>query len=102
VKTAYQLSEQVQQVMEQTAITMDDLLVMLNRSATITHPSGCNRRYHGWLLHVQDDLVLRMQKLEMTDYSQGCKSQIEECDECFGDGCIQCGWIGQVKRLATS
>lgn len=93
------VSEQVQRVMDATAITMEELHVMVDRAAIITHPSGCNRRYHNWLMDVRKDSVLYLRKFEMTDYSQGARSVVEECDECFGDGCVQCGWVGEVRRL---
>ena len=96
----YQLSEQVKRVMDETAISMTDLQVMVDRAAIITHSSGCNRRYRSWLMHVNGNCVLLLRKFEMTDYSQGARSEVEECEECWGDGCKECGWVGQVLRLA--
>jgi hypothetical protein len=94
----YQVSDQVKRVMAGTAISMDDLEVMVTRAARISHPQG-NRRYHTWLLHVDGTKVMLLRKLQMTDYSQGAASVDEECEECWGDGCAECGWIGYVKRL---
>ena len=95
----YDLSDQVKRVMEQSAITLDDLTMMLVRAAKVTHPEG-NRRYHSWLLQVEGKKVLRLRKFDMTDYSQGCRSIEEECEACDGEGCAECGWVGKVKRLA--
>jgi hypothetical protein len=93
------VSEQVQKVMDATAIELPDLQLMVDRAAIITHESGCNRRYRNWIMEVRGSVVFFLRKFEMTDYSQGARSIIEECEECWGEGCAHCGWIGQVKRL---
>jgi len=94
----YKLSALVVRVMEEAAISEEDLEGMVRRAALITHDRG-NRRYKSWLFLIKDGEILDLQKLEMTDYSSGADSVIEECEDCWGDGCMHCGWIGQVRRL---
>jgi hypothetical protein len=95
----YHLSAQVKRVMTQAAITLEELRVMIERAAIISHPV-CNRRYHKWGMKIEGTKIILLRKLEMVDYSSGAASVIEDCEECEGDGCPDCGWIGQVKRLA--
>jgi hypothetical protein len=92
------VSDQVKRVMDATAISMDDLQHMVDRAAIVTHESGCNRRYHSWIMHWHGTKVLLLRKLDMTVYRHGLnRSPEEECEDCFGDGCAHCGWVGRVK-----
>jgi hypothetical protein len=94
----YKLSAQAKRVVAQARITPEELEVMTSRAAVITHKDG-NRRYHDWLLLILGDRLVKIRKLELTDYASGLASVEEECEDCDGDGCAHCGWAGVVKRL---
>ena len=100
---SYWLSPQVAQKLVDEKLSLADLEEFINKSAIIKHVAG-NRRYFDWLLRIEDDKVLSLRHIgtakdEMTDYAGGLEFQIEECEECYGDGCEECGWLGKVKRL---
>jgi hypothetical protein len=100
---SYWLSPQVEQKMLDEKLSLADVEEIVAKSAIIKHVAG-NRRYFDWLLRIKDNKVLSLRRIgsavdEMTDYASGLAYQIEECEDCDGDGCKYCGWIGQVKRL---
>lgn len=99
----YWLSPQVEQKLKDEGLTVAQLEEIIRKSAIIKHVAG-NRRYFDWLLRIEDDKVLSFRfigtaEAEMTDYASGLEYQIEECEDCDGDGCTECGWLGKVKRL---
>lgn len=96
--TTLTVSPQVTRVMTGTAITMAELEIMVKRAAIISHGSGCNRRYHAWLLRVRGDEVLLLRKLDMTRTGYGRSPMNEECEDCGGSGCSSCGWVGEIVR----
>ncbi len=96
-QSKYILAPQVLRVMAETAITMDELEVMITRAAIISDIRG-NRRYHNWLMWVDGINVLFLCKLHMTQIGHGHNMAEEECQECEGEGCIDCGWVGLVER----
>lgn len=93
----YILAPQVQRVMAETAITMDEIEVMITRAAIVSHPHG-NRRYHSWVMWVKGDNVMWLCKNHLTQVGHGQDMAQEECQECEGEGCAYCGWVGLVER----
>jgi hypothetical protein len=99
----YWLSPQVEQKLADERLSVEQLEEIVKKSAIIKHVAG-NRRYFDWLLRIEGDKVLSLRRInmaedEMTDYASGMEYQVEECEDCYGDGCVHCGWLGKVKRL---
>ena len=74
----------------------------VERSARCTLPEG-NRRFHYWVFDIQGDLLARV-----TDLTTGHSSTpralgsdefmaYEECPDCGGEGCKQCGNLGDIR-----
>lgn len=95
--TVYRLSSQVKRVMTQAEISQDTLVVMLSKSAVIRHPRG-NRRYHDWVFDLDQTKVLRVTKIKHPVILEGDSAMYDACEECDGNGCIDCGWSGEVIR----
>lgn len=104
MRVEWKLSASVQHVARVEGISSDELAQMLVESAKFTHEWG-NRRFHGWVFHVEGDgdvrAVHRMAKIELTKVGRLPRSvgQRETHDACDGVGCMSCGWNGEVIRL---
>lgn len=94
--------EQVHDVAGAVDLTLTEIENMVRLAAKCTHPVG-NRRFHEWVFDVEergkDSHVKWMCKHDLTDYASGAKFVLEECEDCDGGGCPQCGFAGVVKRL---
>jgi len=78
-------------------ISVDELALMVERAA-VTSVRGFNRRFHHWLFKVRSGSVEAMQCLEMVEVGKGMEAMRELCDDCEGEGCPQCRWVGEIVR----
>lgn len=92
-----QISNRVLRVLQAEKISPDELFHMLDAVA-FTSIRGCNRRYFQWLFLVKNDVLLDMQRMEMTEIGRGENRMLEEHESCNGQGCRDCGWVGSVSR----
>lgn len=100
--TIFTFGEQVHDVADAEDLTLSEIERWVRMAARCTHPIG-NRRYHDWVFDVEergkDTHVERMCKYELTDYASGAQFELEECEDCDGAGCRDCGYAGVVKHL---
>jgi hypothetical protein len=66
--------------------------------AAITSLRGFNRRYFHWLFKLQGDALVDMQHVQMSEVGRGDTCMLEDHEECKGQGCSMCGWIGRIGR----
>jgi hypothetical protein len=92
-----QISAKALRVLTAEQISAEELYRMLDEAA-FTSVRGCNRRYFQWLFVVRDNVLRDMQLLEVVEVGKGKDRMLEEHDACNGEGCRECGWIGQVSR----
>ena len=92
-----QISNKVLRVLQAEKISADELYQMLDQVA-FTSIRGCNRRYFQWLFSVKDNMLQDMQRLELVEVGKGRDRMLEEHEDCDGEGCRACGWIGSVSR----
>jgi hypothetical protein len=94
------LDPRVQSIAEAEGILPSELQEMVVRAAINRQYEGFNRRFQHWLLKIEDNHVLGMRHLEMMrlGFDRGCGVEEEECELCDGQGCKDCGWIGQIER----
>jgi hypothetical protein len=92
-----QLSDKAFRVIKAEGISADELRLMLDKAA-FTKLRGCNRRYFQWLFVVQDNWLRDMQRVDVVQIGKGHDRMLEEHEDCDGDGCRDCGWVGQVSR----
>lgn len=80
-------------------IGLEELQEMLVRSAPLTH-EWANRRWKNWIFKVNlpSMEVHRMASFSTYEEGGGRDFMFEECEDCEGEGCSECGWHGQVKR----
>lgn len=93
------LSAQVQRVAEEIGIPLPDIEEMVKHSAICSHERG-NRRWHGWLFHIEGNEVVTMGYLKPVRIQRGGTSgltMLEECPTCEGAGCKLCGWVGLIQ-----
>jgi hypothetical protein len=92
-------SKQVERVIEDEHISVEELAEMIRRSA-ITSRSEGNRRFHDWVFcfDKERNCVNTMRKFTLSEVGQGSMKIEEECENCEGEGCKQCGWAGKVVR----
>jgi hypothetical protein len=96
-----ELSEKVRRVMEGESISEEELAFMLD-SAAITRLSGCNRRYHHWLMKVKDDVYVEdMIFASVIELGVGEQKVLEDHEPCNGRGCHECGWRGEIIRYIS-
>jgi len=91
------LSAKVERVILAEKISAQELEYMLYYAA-ITRLRGFNRRYFHWLFLVKNDVLLDMQHVELTQVGRGHTKMLEDHDACDGQGCVGCGWVGQIAR----
>lgn len=74
---------------------------MVAHAAISSLVEGFNRRFHNWLFEVRQGEVFRMREFDMKTLGRdrGNGSMCEECEQCEGAGCKDCGWIGEVRRF---
>lgn len=92
-----QISPKVLRVLQAEKISSDELFHMLDAVA-FTSIRGCNRRYFQWLFRIKDNILLDMQRLDLTEIGRGDNRMLEDHEACDGLGCHDCGWVGQVSR----
>ena len=95
-----ELSDQVLRVLSFERISEGELAEML-RKAAITRRRGFNRRYFHWIFKTEGDVLVAMQRLEVIGIGKGDTRMLEDHDACEGQGCHECGWIGQVGRWVS-
>ena len=95
-----QINQKVLRVLQAEQISADELYKMLDEVA-FTSIRGCNRRYFQWLFLVEDDVIQDMQRADLVEIGKGPHRMLEEHDECDGEGCRGCGWIGEISRAVT-
>lgn len=97
-----QVSEKVVKVMAGEQISPAELEKMLQLAAK-TSLRGMNRRYHHWLFRVDGNQLQDMQRTDMVTFGAGNEQVLEEHDVCDGEGCHECGWVGEVSvRISDS
>jgi len=95
------LLSKIKSVLKAEGISEEELERMLARSA-ICSDDGANRRFHNWLFEVESwpGRVRRMWKANPryvgVDKNKGYMA--EPHDLCDGEGCVVCGWSGEVRR----
>lgn len=92
-----QISGKVLRVLQAEKISPDELYKMLDDVA-FTSIRGSNRRYDQWLFLVEGNVLKDMQRAEVVQVGRGPNRMLEEHEACDGEGCIECGWVGQVSR----
>lgn len=94
-----QISTKVLKVLKAENISAEELRRMLNKMA-LTSIRGCNRRYFQWLFQMNstNTVLSDMQRLDVVEIGRGQNRMLEEHEECGGEGCRTCGWVGQVSR----
>lgn len=90
------LSPQVKEVIQAEGISTQELEAMIAQSA-ITRVHGASRRYHHWLF-----VIKKEQDTQVVDRMFKCLPGDERVhkwknhDPCYGWGCRDCGWGGEV------
>ncbi len=92
-----QISKKVLKVLQAESISAEELHRMLNEVA-LTSIRGCNRRFFQWLFKVDDQMLQDMQRVDVVEIGKGQNRMMEDHEACGGEGCRECGWIGQVSR----
>lgn len=92
-----QISGKVLRVLKAENISPDELYRMLDDVA-FTSIRGCNRRYFQWLFTVKNNVLQDMQRADVVEVGRGPNRMLEEHEPCNGEGCHDCGWVGQVYR----
>lgn len=92
-----QINGKVLRVLQAEKISPEELYRMLDEVA-FTSIRGCNRRYFQWLFLVKDNMLQDMQRLDLIEVGRGPHRMLEEHEACDGEGCRECGWVGQVSR----
>lgn len=95
------LSPRVEGLVKRSGLSYEELVEMVERSAPRTNKDGMNRRFHQWLLKVEADQILDMHLEHWTGEGRGHSFQIEEHEDCEGQGCAGCGWRGEIKRFLS-
>jgi len=90
-------SEKVLRILTAEGISVEELAYMVEHAA-ITSIDGCNRRYHQWAFRVEGAVLLDMRYAQLMSVGRGHAWQTEEHEPCLGDGCRECGWVGEVLR----
>lgn len=101
LQTGYDVSAQVKRVIKGEGISEAELDTMAKKAAINTHDRG-NRRFHGWIFDIQGNTLQRMtQDIQRIVRRQGSTNLTvhEDCEECDGDGCKECGWVGEVVTI---
>lgn len=91
----------VEKFLERRGLT-DKIGEYVERAARCTRTEG-NRRFHHWVFETQGDLLARVTDLTTGDASTSRPLQsdeflvYEECPDCQGSGCKQCGNLGDIR-----
>jgi hypothetical protein len=95
-----EICSRVLRVLRHERISNEELRMMLDRAVPLTNRPirGFNRRYFHWLFKVDGEQILDMQRAEMVEFGHGDTRMIEEHENCRGQGCRACGWIGEIAR----
>jgi hypothetical protein len=94
------LSEQVLKVLRSEAIGEAELAEML-RESCITRIRGANQRYFHWLFRVEGGSLKWMQHADVMEVGDGQTRMLEDHEDCAGEGCHDCGWVGKIGRWIT-
>lgn len=92
-----QISSRALRVLQAEKISADELYQMLDEVA-FTSIRGCNRRYFQWLFRIEGNVLQDMQRLDVIEVGKGRDRMLEEHEACNGEGCRDCGWVGQISR----
>jgi len=92
-----QISTKVLRVLQAEDISPNELYRMLDELA-FTSIRGCNRRYFQWLFRIDGNQLQDMQRLDLVEIGRGENRMLEDHESCNGEGCRDCGWIGQISR----
>lgn len=92
-----QISRKVLRVLQEEQISPTELYRMLDELA-FTSIRGCNRRYFQWLFQIVGNQLQDMQRMDLVEIGRGRDRMLEDHDACDGEGCRECGWVGQVSR----
>ena len=82
-------------VVAEAKIQQSELEKMLTESTPFTH-EWANRRWFHWMMKFNrhTDTLERMAIIPTTTRT----GMWEDCESCDGDGCVRCGWLGEVWR----
>jgi hypothetical protein len=91
------INPKVLRVLTAEKISPEELQQMLTEAA-FTSLRGCNLRYFQWLFVKTDDTLMDMQRADLVEIGKGQNRMMEEHDPCSGEGCKECGWVGEISR----
>lgn len=94
------LSEQVVRVCRGEGISQTELEYMVERAA-MTSARGHNRRYFNWLFKVTPFPPDKVKVTSMVTAGALVAHEdvmFEEHEACKGEGCKDCGWLGEIAR----
>lgn len=91
--------ERLARVLKEEGISPEQFEEMVKHASVYSKSDRGNRRYHNWVLDIQDGVCQSMSKLQIVQIGNGKTPMYEDCSQCDGDGCHFCGWIGEVKRF---
>ena len=97
-----QITEKVKKVLEGENISLEELQMMVHQ-ASLTSTVGGNRRYCHWLFLVDDDheFLIDMRQVDLVEQGHGRDRVRVRHDSCSGEGCHNCGWVGDVIQRIT-
>jgi hypothetical protein len=91
------LSERVLHIIYDEEISARELARMLRLSA-VTRRRGFTRRYYRWIFKINGDVLEDMQYADIVEVGKGLTRMMEEHETCCGQGCHECGWVGEIFR----
>src|SRR5690242_2645036 len=92
-----QISAKVQRVLVEEGISGQELDYMITHAANC-RLDGCNLRYFHWLMKSVGNVLVNMRYVDHVEIGEGTATVMEEHDECKGEGCRDCGWVGNIVR----
>lgn len=92
-----QISGRVMKILKAEGISTEELYHMVEHAAMCSI-RGCSRRYYQWVFWLGNDSLKDMQHAEPLTVGEGEARMMETHEGCGGDGCRECGWIGEFSR----